>query len=187
MSITRFAPAHQPDRVFDKDTDQFRVIVASKLKDIRLPVRLALGPGWTTAAITEGRIYLAIRTKKGSYMIREYVDGAIVSYEKIASERLAKGFVGFSAQVKVEEVISALAQNLQDELRRTPGWGSSDSILLIPSGGGSYKAIQMIPPPLSFTPERMLIAAEGGRWPLSPELPASNAKTIKAEDPQRLP
>jgi hypothetical protein len=146
-------------------------------------VRQALGRGWTTAAITEGRIYLAIRTKNGRYMIREYVDGAIVSYEKVASERLAKGFVGFSAQVKVEEEISALAQNLQDELRRTPGWGSSDSILLFPSGGGSYKAMQMIPPPSSITPERMLIAAEGGRWPLSPELPASVAKTIKAEAP----
>src|SRR5262249_10948800 len=164
-------------------TAQFRLIVASKLKDIRLLVRQELRRRWTTAAITEGRIYLAIRTKNGRYMIREYVDGAIVSYEKVASERLAKGFVGFGAQVKVEEEISGLAQTLQDELRRTSGWGSSDSILLIPSGGGSYRALQMVPPPLSITPERMLIAAEGGRWPLSPELPASVAKTIKAEAP----
>jgi hypothetical protein len=164
-------------------TRQFRLIVASKLKDLRKAVREAFGRGWTAAAITDGRIYTIVKLPTGEFVMREYVDGAIACYEKVAQGRLSKGFLGFGAQVKVERRISAMPQNVLDAVRENPVWEEGGAILLIPTGGNAYKPLQMVPPPASIVPERMLMAAEGGRWPSNPLLPAGLAKTIRADAP----
>ena len=111
------------------------------------------------------------------------MDGAIVVHESTAQAgRLPRGFPRFTAQVKAEVDISALPQNLRDELRRTPSWGSEDAIMLIPSGK-NYRALQVTPPPEGLGLERVLIAAEGGRWPSNLVVPPSVYQTLKAEGP----
>jgi hypothetical protein len=160
---------------------KFINLIAQRLRTTRREVTKLLGKKWTTSVIREGRIYIARRTAKGEYVLEEFVDGAIVAHEKLApSGRLARGFLDFSAQVKAELNISALSQNLRDELRRTPGWGSEDAILLIPSGKG-FRALQLVPPPATMKPQRVLIAAPGGQWPKEIPQPASVYNTFKAE------
>lgn len=161
---------------------QFRRMIAMRLKQTRLLVRTILGTKWTTSVITEGRIFIATKTK-GGYRIQEFVDGAIVVHEKAAAPgKLAQGFPRFTAQAKAEVDITALSQNLQDELRRTPNWGSEDAIMLIPSGSG-YKALQVVPPPAGLDLERVLVAAEGGRWPKNLIAPPSVLETLMADAP----
>lgn len=156
-------------------------LIAKRLRTTRPQVTKLLGEKWTTSVIREGRIYIARRTAKGEYTLEEFVDAAIVAHEKLApSGRLAKGFLDFSAQAKVELNISALRQNLRDKLRETPGWGSEDPILLIPSGKG-FRALQLVPPPVTVKPQRVLIAAPGGQWPKEVPQPASVYDTFKAE------
>jgi len=161
---------------------QFRAALRNKLRETIPLVKKLLGARWTTSTITEGRIFLATKTKNG-FLIQEYVDGAIIVHESTAQAgRLARGFPRFTAQVKAEVDISALPQNLRDELRRTPNWGSEDAIMLIPSGK-NYRALQVVPPPEGLGLERVLIAAEGGRWPTNLLVPASVYQTLKAEGP----
>ena len=162
-------------------TRQFINLIAKRLRETRREVRKLFGKKWTTSVIREGRIYIARRSKNGDFLLEEFVDGAIVAHEKLApSGKLAKGFLDFSAQVKAELNVSALSQNLRDELRRTPGWGSEDAILLIPSGK-NYRALQLVPPPATIKPQRVLIAAPGGKWPTIVPQPASLGNTFKAE------
>jgi len=163
---------------------QFRNKLRDTLRETVPLVKKLLGSKWTTSTITEGRIYLATKTKSG-FTIDEFVDGAVVVHESAArAGRLPRGFPRLTAQVKAELDISALPQNLQDELRRTPNWGSEDAIMLIPSGK-SYRALQVVPPPEGLGVERLLIAAEGGTWPkdLTNLMIPSVYQTLKAEGP----
>jgi hypothetical protein len=161
---------------------EFRSWLATGLVAVRRQMR-GLRRTWTATVVTEGRIYLARRIPTGGYVLEEFVDGAIVTHEKTAaSGRLAKGFLSRSAQVKAELRVSALPQNLRDELRRTPGWGSEAAVMFIPSGSG-YKVLELVAPPVGLEPERMLIAAAGGVWPANLSVPPSVARTITAQGP----
>jgi hypothetical protein len=54
--------------------------------------------------------------------------------------------------------------------------------MLIPSGKG-YTALQLVPPPEGLGLERVLIAAQGGRWPTNLLSPVSVYETLKMEGP----
>jgi hypothetical protein len=59
---------------------QFRQFLGDRLNELRGQVREALGSGWTTTAVAEGRIYIAKRLQSG-YSLTEFVDGAVVGQE----------------------------------------------------------------------------------------------------------
>jgi len=160
---------------------QFRQFLGDRLNELRGQVREALGSGWTTTAVAEGRIYIAKRLQSG-YSLTEFVDGAVVGQEIAAQGRLNRGFVAFSAQVKAEQRVTAWYQNMLDAVRQTPEFASYDAILFIPSGK-QYTPLQLVQPPTSITPQRMLIAAPGGKWPSDLNPPAAVAKTVRVKGP----
>lgn len=144
---------------------EFKALLAMQVKAARLLVARFKLRGWAVSALTEGRIYIVRKLPNGSYAYFEYVDGAVLVAERAAdSTKLPRGFLHFAAQVKAEKQISALPQQLQDIIRATPDFGDYGPVLLHPSGKG-YKAVQLVPPPTSWSTTRVAIAAEGGIWP----------------------
>lgn len=144
---------------------EFKLTVVKQAKAARQMVARFKLRGWAVSALTEGRIYLVRRLPSGGYAYFEFVDGAVLVAERAAgSAKLPRGFLHFAAQVKAEQKISALPQQLQDLIRTTPDFGDYGPVLLHPSGKG-YKAVQLVAPPVNWTTERVAIAAEGGVWP----------------------
>jgi hypothetical protein len=163
-------------------SNQFKTALRRRLLETQRNVRKYLDRKWTTSAITQGRIFI-VKKSAGGFTLVEYVDGALVVHEaRVVTGRLAKGFVDFSAQVKAEVRVTALPQNLHDELRRTPDWATHDAILMIPSGK-NYRVLQLVAPPIEMPPQRLLIAAEGGTWPANIQVPPSVYGTLAADGP----